>query len=350
LPDQSINISFSKDDLTGLETLLSASKKIVITTHHRPDGDAMGSSLGLYNFLKKQSFDVTVITPSDYPDFLHWLPGHNNVINFEANQAASGEIISQADLLFCLDFNSFSRVEKMAALLEQSDAKKILIDHHLFPDDKFEIAFSYTSAASTSEIVYDLIAALGKKNLIGREIAECLYCGIMTDTNSFRYSSMKAGTHRIIADLMDSGAVNYRIHERVYDNSSESRMRLLGYSLYEKLTVLREYNTAYIALTSDDLNKFDFKSGDTEGIVNYALGISGIVLGVLFLERDGGVKISFRSKGDFSVQEMSSKYFSGGGHKNASGGFSASPLNDVVKKFVELLPLYKEQLKKNENI
>jgi phosphoesterase RecJ-like protein len=349
LPDQSINISFPKKDLDALDRILSTSHKIIITTHHRPDGDAMGSSLGLYNFLNNQSYDVTVITPSDYPDFLYWLPGHSSVINFEANPSRCEEMFMGADVIFCLDFNSFGRVDKMAAMLEKSNAKKILIDHHLFPDDRFELAFSYPSAASTAEIVYDIIAASGKKDLIDRNIADCLYCGIMTDTNSFRYSSMKAGTHRIIADLMESGAVNYKIHEKVYDNSTESRMRLLGYSLYEKLKVLPEYRTAYISLTDTELDRFNFKSGDTEGIVNYALGISNIVLGVFFLERDGGVKISFRSKGNFSVQEMSSQHFAGGGHKNASGGFSNAPIEQAVQKFLDLLPNYKSKLL-NEDI
>jgi phosphoesterase RecJ-like protein len=350
LAHQSINISFQQECLDALAELLRTAGKIVITTHHRPDGDAMGSSLALYNFLKNSGCDATVVTPSDYPDFLFWLPGHPSVVNFESNPELSGKLFEAADLIFCLDFNSFSRVEKMSQLLEKSKAKKILIDHHLHPDDKFAVAFSYTSAASTAEIVYDLILALGKRDLIDKNIAECIYCGIMTDTNSFRYSNMKAGTHRIVADLIDLGAENYKIHERVYDNSTESRMRLLGYSLYEKLIVLPEYNTAYISLTQEEVSRFDFKSGDTEGLVNYALGISGIIMGVFFHERDGGVKISFRSKGSFSVQELSSKYFGGGGHKNASGGFSNAPINDVIKKFLEILPLYKTELKSYENI
>jgi phosphoesterase RecJ-like protein len=346
----SINIQFSGTDLQKLAGLIDSSGEIVITTHHRPDGDAMGSSLGLYNFLVKSGRQASVVTPSDYPDFLHWLYGHDEVISFESNPALAREKMESADLVFCLDFNSFSRVEKLEPYLESSKAKKILIDHHLYPDSKFDIQFSYTTAGSTSEIVYDLVCAMGRHDLIDKHIAECLYCGIMTDTNSFRYSSMKAGTHRIIADLMECGAENYKIHERVYDNSTESRMRLLGYSLYEKLTVLPEYNTAYIILTEDELKKFNFKSGDTEGIVNYALGLSGIVLGVFFLERDGGVKISFRSKGNFSVQEMSSSHFEGGGHRNASGGYSNGPVSKVIEKFLGVLPLYKAKLNSNENI
>lgn len=349
MSNQTVNISFPGEKLSALGDLLKSAGKIIVTTHHRPDGDAMGSSLGLFNFLEKSGHDVTVITPSEYPDFLHWLPGNNLVINFESNAAKCVELLSEADLIFCLDFNAFGRVEKMSAALESSKAKKVLIDHHLHPDNSFAISFSYPAAASTAEIIHDLIVALGKGERISKDVAECLYCGIMTDTNSFRYASMKAGTHRIIANLMEAGAENYRIHERVYDNSSENRMRLLGYCLYEKLTVLRQYNTAYISLTEEEANRFDFKTGDTEGIVNYALGISGVIVGVFFHERDGAVKISFRSKGDFSVQELSTKYFGGGGHKNASGGYSKEPLETVIKKFLEILPLYNAQLNKNEN-
>jgi bifunctional oligoribonuclease and PAP phosphatase NrnA len=304
----------------------------------------------LFNYLKKHLHQVSVIVPSEYPDFLYWLPGNALVLNYEKEPSTSEQLIAEAEIIFCLDFNDIKRVEKLAPAINTSTAKKILIDHHLDPQNVFDISFSYSDAGSTCEIVYDLISALGDRNLIDKEIASCLYCGIMTDTNSFRYSSMKAVTHRTIAELMDAGAVNYKIHELVYDNSTESRMRLLGYSLYEKLTVLREYNTAYIALTEEEINRFDFKSGDTEGIVNYALGMSGIILGVFFSEREGMVKISFRSKGDFSVQELSSAYFGGGGHKNASGGFSREPLEKVIKKFLEILPLYKRQLKNDKDI
>lgn len=307
----------------------------------------MGSSLALYNYLNKKGHNVQVITPSDYPEFLWWLPGNDNVINFEKESHKSAELISKADIVFCLDFNWLSRVEAMQEPLRNSEAKKVLIDHHLDPENAFDIVFSYPDACSTCELIYDFIIAMNDDAIIDKEIAESIYCGIMTDTNSFRFASMKPRTHRIIANLMDAGAVNYLIHERIYDNTSESRLRLLGYSLLEKLVVLHEFRTAYIVLSDKEMDEYDFRPGDTEGLVNYALSIQGVKLAVFFAERDGGIKISFRSKGDFSVKDLSAKFFNGGGHKNASGGHSKLSLEETIKKFVEILPLYKVSLNEN---
>ncbi len=337
-------MQFPQAEVAAVKKLIESSKNIVITTHHRPDGDAMGSSLGLYNYLSLLGCNVNVITPSDYPDFLTWLPANNIVINFETASHTTKEIIDNADLIFCLDFNWLSRVEAMEGSLRTAKAKKVLIDHHLDPENVYDFVFSFTEACSTCELIYRFIDALGDVKMINKDIAECLYCGIMTDTNSFRYSSMKADVHRIIAELMESGAENFRIHERVYDTSTENRLRLLGFSLKEKLTVLPEFNTAYLALSQAELEMFNHKSGDTEGLVNYALSINGIKFAAFFSEKDGMIKISFRSKGNFSVKEFSGKYFSGGGHKNASGGRSDLSLPDTLKKFLDLLPAYKNEL------
>lgn len=338
---------FPEDQMLVMKSLLNKPAKVVITTHHRPDGDAMGSSLALFNYLLKKGHLATVITPSDYPDFLNWLPGNDKVVIFESNQEQSKKLIDEAEIVFCLDYNSLNRVEGMADLLRTPKGIKILIDHHLHPENVFQHSFSYASASSTSELIFQFISALGDKDKIDKAIAECIYCGIMTDTNSFRYASMKADTHRIIASLMEAGAENYRIHENVYDSSTENRLRLLGYSLKEKLCVLNEYKTAYIGLSAAELKMFNFKAGDTEGLVNYALSIEGIKLAAFFSEKDAMVKISFRSKGDFSVQELSGAHFSGGGHKNASGGMHASGLDDAIKKFLTLLPEYKSELLKD---
>lgn len=340
-------LRFPESEMKELKLMLSTPSRIVITTHHRPDGDAMGSSLAMYNYLLLKGHSVTVITPSDYPDFLNWLPGNEHVINFEYAQEKAMEIIKQAKLIICLDYNSLNRTEKMEALLSASVAKKVLIDHHLFPEDVFEYVFSYPAASSTSELVFQFIEALGDVKMINKEIAESIYCGIMTDTNSFRYASMKSDTHRIIASLMDAGAENHKIHENVYDSSTENRLRLLGYSLKEKLCVLNEFRTAYIGLSEAELKMFNFKSGDTEGLVNYALSIEGIKMAAFFSEKEGMVKISFRSKGEFSVQELSSVHFSGGGHRNASGGRSQSSLDEAIDKFLKILPQYRESLLKN---
>lgn len=337
-------MQFPGEEVSAVKDLIQKSNHIVITTHHRPDGDAMGSSLGLYNYLKLLGKNVNVITPSDYPDFLTWLPSNDVVIDFETKKNTAKELIQSADLIFCLDFNWLSRVEAMENDLRNASAKKVLIDHHLDPEKVYDFVFSFTEACSTCELIYRFIVALGDAQKVNKAIAECLYCGIMTDTNSFRYSSMKADVHRIIADLMEAGAENYKIHERVYDTSSENRLRLLGFSLKEKLIVLPEFNTAYLALSQAELEMFNHKSGDTEGLVNYALSINGIKFAAFFSEKDGIIKISFRSKGDFSVKEFSSKYFSGGGHKNASGGRSELPLKDTLKKFLDLLPTYKSEL------
>jgi phosphoesterase RecJ-like protein len=335
---------FPENLIAPVKESVALPRKIVIVTHHRPDGDAMGSSLGLSNYLSLKGHDVSVITPSDYPDFLAWLPGNENVIIYQPGDAFIAKLLSTAEIIFCLDFNWLSRTEEMEQPIRNSPARKIVIDHHLDPEDAYDVVFSYPDACSTSELIYQFILALGDEKLINKQIAECLYCGIMTDTNSFRYSSMKSYTHRIIANLMEAGAENFRIHERVYDQSTESRLRLLGYALQQKLTVLPEYRTAYIALSEAELEKFHFRTGDTEGLVNYALSINNIVLAVFFSERDGEIKISFRSKGNFSVKELSSKYFSGGGHKNASGGKSDLSLEETVVKFISILPEYKEGL------
>lgn len=334
---------FPASKLGELKALLDNSEGIVITTHFRPDGDAMGSSLGLYNYLKKRGIQSTVITPGDYPDFLNWLPGNSAVMNYESDPGQCDKIIADASLIFCLDFNWLNRIEKMEKIIRNSNAKKILIDHHLDPEKAYDMYFSYSDACSTCELIYDFISSLNDAE-IDKDIASCLYCGIMTDTNSFRFSSMKADTHRVVAKLIEAGAVNYKIHEQVYDNYSESRLRLIGHALLDKLVVLREFNAAYIALSEKELMEYNFKSGDTEGLVNYALSIKDIRLAAFFSDRDGTIKISFRSKGDFSVKELSAKYFNGGGHRNASGGNSAESLEATIKKFISVLPNYKNEL------
>lgn len=335
---------FPAEEVEAIREILSRPRSIVITTHHRPDGDAMGSSLGLYNYLKAKGHEVAVITPSDYPDFLHWLPGHKEVLVFDPGSDKIRDAILTASVIFCLDFNWLNRTEGMEQLLRKSEATKVLIDHHLDPEDAYDYVFSYTDACATAQLIYEFIVQLGDAQSIDPPMAECLYCGIMTDTNSFRYSSMKADTHRIIASLMEAGAVNHKIHERVYDNFTENRLRLLGYVLKDKLTVLPEFNSAYIALSQPEMDMFNFKTGDSEGIVNYALSIQGIRMAAFFNERDGVVKISFRSKDRFSVKDLAARYFEGGGHFNASGGRSLEPLDKTVERFISILPYYKDQL------
>ena len=335
-----------KFDVNAVKQLLESPKKIVITTHFKPDGDAMGSSLGLYNYLIQLNHHVQVVTPSDYPEFLYFLPGNDNVINFEANPEAAVKACNDAELIFCLDFNNASRVERFSETLVNTKATKILIDHHLSPSDFCEYTYSYTDACATAELIYDFILSLDDEKRINEAIATCLYTGIMTDTGSFRFNSATADVHRKVAALMDKGANNAKIHEAVYDNASEERLRLLGYCLSNKLKVMPEYHTAVVWISRDEILKFNHKTGDTEGLVNYALGIKGIKMAAFFTERKDMVKASFRSRGDFSVKDFSEKYFEGGGHKNAAGGSSHLSLEASVEKFISLLPEYKDQLEK----
>jgi len=335
---------FNLADIDLLKAFLDRPRKLVVTTHHRPDGDAMGSSLALGAFLERKGHQVSVVTPSDYPDFLLWMPGQHMVTSFDQEPNKCLDAIRDAEGLFCLDFNTPSRTEKLANAITQCAALKVMVDHHLDPAPFCDITFSFNKSCATSELVFHLIDKLDSVDSINSAMATCLYTGIMTDTGSFRFSSMTADTHSIIAKLIQCGASNHEIHEQIYDNFSIDRTRFLGFCINEKLHVLPEYRTAYIAISHSELDQFNHQAGDTEGIVNFALGIKGIRLAAFFCERDGMIKISFRSKGDFSVKELSSMYFSGGGHTNAAGGKSHDSLEDTVKRFVEILPNYCEHL------
>jgi len=330
--------------IAPIRILFQEPKKIVITTHQRPDGDAIGSSLGLYNYLVQKNHQVDVVVPSDYPEFLKWMPGNDLVVNFETDPVKAIRVVGEAELIFCLDYNSMNRIDKLQKPVRESTAIKILIDHHLDPENAFDHIYSFPEACATSELIYEFIVAMDDRSLLNKDVASCLYTGIMTDTASFRFASMKADTHRTIAKLMEAGAVNYKIHELVYDTNSESKLRLLGHCLKDKLVVLPEFNTAYISLTEEELDHYKFETGDTEGIVNYALSINKIMLAAFFAPRDGEIRISFRSKDDFPANELARKYFQGGGHKNAAGGKSDLPLDETIKKFLDILPSYKQQL------
>lgn len=323
-----------------LRSELSEGKKIVITTHHKPDGDAMGSSLGLYHFLCSLGHDVHVITPTDYPYFLHWMPGHPDVIDFLQDPSRAETLVANADWIFCLDFNTLSRINELGELVRNSSAKKAMIDHHLEPEGFEDFRYWDTTACAAAEMVYRLIVELDWKEHINKDVATCLYTGIMTDSGSFRFPSTTSKVHRIIADLIDAGADNSRIHELIYDTNSESRLKFLGRVLGERMTVLPEYHTAYISIGQDLLSEFDVVTGDTEGIVNYALSIHGIKLAALIIDRGAIRKLSFRSKGEFPANEIAKKYFQGGGHRNAAGGMSEDSLENTVKKFLEVLPEY----------
>src|ERR1700744_4602829 len=332
-------------DIASLRELLAQPKKIVITTHHKPDGDAMGSSLGLYNYLIQQGHHTTVITPTDYPDFLSWLPGNGEGVIYTSNVQQSAGLIAAADIIFCLDFNALGRINEMGEKVGESSAVKIMIDHHLEPSDFDDYRYWDINACATAQLIYTFIKdELKNEKLINKDVATCLYTGIMTDSKSFSLPNTTSAVHRIIADLMDAGAVNWHIYDQVYNNSSEDRLRFLGICLSERLEVLHEFNTAIITATKSDLIKYNVITGDTEGIVNYALSITGIKLAAFIVERTDKVKLSLRSKGEFPANDICKKYFSGGGHRNAAGGGSSDSLEQVVEQFKLILPKYKNLL------
>lgn len=332
-------------ELAALTKLLAQPRKIVITTHHKPDGDAMGSSLGLYNYLIQQGHHAKVITPTDYPDFLAWMPGNEEVMIFTEHVAEAAVLVAEAELIFCLDFNTLSRINELGELVRMSSAVKIMIDHHLEPEDFDDYRHWDINACATAQLVYDLIVnQLGNKAMVNKDVATCLYTGIMTDSASFRLPNTTPEVHRIAADLIEAGAVNWHIHELVYSNSSENRLRFLGHCLSEKLEVLYEFNTALISVNKEELEKYDVITGDTEGIVNYALSITGIRLAAFIVERTDKVKLSLRSRGEFPANEICKKYFNGGGHRNAAGGTSTDSLEEVINQFKQILPEYKKLL------
>ena len=324
-----------KDSFPTFKKLLKNTQNIAIVTHWSPDGDAIGSSLALYHFLLKLGKKVHVIVPNAYPDFLQWMPGNKQVLNFQSQESKCTKVVNSADLIFTLDFNSYKRLEKLGAVLEKTDVPKVLIDHHQQPDTYAKYYFHDVTACSTCELIFDFIVGLGSKNLIDKKIASCIYTGIMTDTGSFRYPSVTSRTHLIISELLKTGIVPSDIHSAVYDNYSLDRLKLLGFALNEKLKLIKDYPVAYFTLTEKELNTFNYQKGDIEGLVNYPFSIKGIKVCALFNETDECVKISFRSKGKIDMNKFARAYFNGGGHINAAGGKSNDMLTETENKFIE---------------
>lgn len=329
-----------------LQALLAQPKQVFITTHHKPDADALGSSLAWASYLKKKGHSVTVVTPSDYPAFLNWMQGNDEVVVYEPrhNDRQVRDLVNRAELIFCLDFNCLGRINELGEYVRQAPGTKVLIDHHQRPENFADVSFSNPKAAATAEQIFEIIRDLGDQDLVDQGMGEALYAGIMTDTGSFRHPSTSRNVHLIIAELLNAHIDLASVHRRIYDSHSEIRLRFLGYILKDKLVVNREFNTAYIAVTQQELRDYESKTGDTEGLVNYALSIEGIVFAAVFIDRGSAVKISFRSVGDFSVSDFSRNHFEGGGHHNASGGVSNEPLDTTVTRFLGLLPTYQAQL------
>ncbi len=320
------------------ELLKDIHQQIVITTHTNPDGDAIGSSLGLYGSLLAAGYDkVSVIVPNSYPSFLQWMSFNDAVINATKHPHKAEKLLDQASLIFCLDYNGLSRTDKLEKPISNSKAKKILIDHHPQPEPGFDLNLSNTQVSSTAELVFEFILKLGWKDFINLKVAECFYAGIVTDTGSFSFGSNNPRTYEIMAQIMALGVDGENIHRQIYSTYSENRLRLLGYCLSEKLVVMAEQNAAYISLSKDELNRFNHKVGDTEGIVNYALSIENIHLAALFTENNDHIKISLRSTGSHDVNIFARNYFNGGGHRNASGGKNYDSMEHTLKKFESLI-------------
>lgn len=333
------------DNALALQDYLSKPRKVLITTHHKPDADALGSSLGLAGYLKKKGHSVQVITPSDYPVFLAWMPGNEEVLAYEKSKATMvNEKVQAADIIFCLDFSALGRIYDMAEMVRQAPAKKVMVDHHLEPESFAEFVQWDPSSASTAQLIYKLILELGDRTVIDENIASCLYAGLMTDTGGFRHNNTRHEEFLIASELVEMGANPSRISKLVYETNTLTRLRLMGYVLSEKLVVLDEYKVAYITITEEELKRFGSQTGDTEGLVNYGLSVQGVKMAALIYKRKDDVKLSFRSLGNFSVSEFSRQHFEGGGHKNASGGQTKLSLEETLQKFLNLLPQYKEQL------
>ena len=324
-----------------IEAEIKAASNIVITAHKSADGDSIGSSLGLLYFIEKLGKKAVVCHPDKAPDFLYWLDT-SAIILMEENPEEVTVQMQNADLIFCLDYNATNRVgPEMQALLEEATCKKIMIDHHLNPEEFPTITVSETTASSTSQLIVDLIEQSGNLELLDEKIGTPLYLGILTDTGSFRFNSVKPRTHEVLAKILAAGVEHHLIHEKLSDNNTESRLRLQGYAMSEKLEVLYEHNVAIISLSKEELAKYNYKKGDTDSLANLVLSIKGMKAAIVFTERDGIMKISFRSKGvENPVNVLAKEHFNGGGHANASGGMSDLTVDETLNKLKGLIPQY----------
>jgi phosphoesterase RecJ-like protein len=332
-------------EFQDISKLLKASDNVVITSHHNPDGDAIGSALAMYHFLLSFNKNLTVTVPNDYPGFLKWMDGSNQIILFDRDKTTVKKALNEADLVFCLDYNSLHRAGDMAESIKNSNAPCILIDHHPDPElDDFTYFLSVIETSSTSELVYRFIKSIQPGIQLSQPVAESLFVGIMTDTGSYSYACNYPDTFTITGELLRAGVNAERVHRLVYDTFSENRLRLLGFAISQKLVLLPEYKTAYIALTKKELNDYNYQVGDTEGVVNYALSIEGVMVAVLLTERKDRIRLSFRSKGNFSVNQIAREHFKGGGHMNAAGGDSFKSMDDTISALKKVLGQYKMEI------
>jgi len=333
--------------LTSVKNVLTSHKlNIAIVPHENPDGDAIGSAIGLAEVLNDHGHVVNIITPNDYPDFLKWFASEVNIMKYERNKKKGKSTILNADVLICVDFNEISRSGKLKKVIESFENPKILIDHHPHPTNFCDFTISEPSYSSTAELIFDVLHRIKLEKNITKHAAEALYTGILTDTGSFSHNTSRPNTFKVVSELMKFGIDTGKIQSGVYHNFSADRMKLLGYCLNKKMDVFPESRTAVISITKEELTKYNFNPGDTEGFVNYPLSIKNIVFCAIFIEKQDFVKASFRSKGDFPANQFAREYFNGGGHLNAAGGESKLTMKETLEKFTQLLPVFKHQLLK----
>ncbi len=339
-----MKIQFDQNNIKVLKHILRETENIVIVPHVNPDGDAIGSSLAFWHILRNYGKNPTVIIPNSFPDFLEWLEGSNSVIDYAKDTQTARKVITKADTIFCLDFNDLKRSEGLKDTLESFSGNKILIDHHPNPKSKYDLMFSHPEISSTCELLYRLMEAIDFEEYINQDAASAIFTGMMTDTGNFSYNASDPETYKIVAKLLEKGVDKDFIHSSVFHTFSADRWRLIGFALQQKMKIIPELKTGYITLSKTELEEFNFQPGDTEGLVNYPLNIKGIRFAVLLIEKDDLVKMSFRSKGVFNTNLFAGKYFSGGGHINASGGKSNESLEDTEATFLNALQNHSDEL------
>ncbi|MDR0505991.1 MAG: bifunctional oligoribonuclease/PAP phosphatase NrnA [Dysgonamonadaceae bacterium] len=339
-----LNKIISEANIQKAKKLINKCDKIVIVTHVSPDGDAVGSSLALYHFFIEIGKWANVVVPNDYPGFLKWMPGAKNIIIGNWKESLTAEIIDSADLLFCVDFNTLNRIEQLESLVVQSKAKKVMIDHHPCPENFCDVTISHPEISSTSELIFRFICRMGMFEYLNKRCAESIFTGMMTDTGAFTYNSNSPAIYYIISELINKGINKDAIYSKVYNNNTENRTRLQGYAINEKMKIFKEYKTSLITLSQEELKRYQWKKGDTEGFANIPLTIENIGFSAFIREDDNDdIRLSFRSKNKFPANEFASTFFNGGGHLNAAGGEFKGKLEDAVALFEEVLPKFIQQ-------
>ena len=335
----------SQDCIDAVEKIISEKRCFVVLSHKNPDGDALGSSLALFHYLKARGKEVAVVLPNLFPEFLAWMPGAEEVLLYDRDTEKANEVIGAADAFFCLDFNALDRIGDVASAVSKSDAPKVLVDHHLFPSDEFAVEMSFPEACSTSELVFRLITMLSGNCAVTFDMAQCIYTGMMTDTGAFAYASSRKDIFLIVAALLETGIDKDVVYRKVFYSSSITRMKLQGYAMYKKLKVYSKYNVALITLSHEELQRFYAVKGDTEGLVNQPLQIKGIRFSCFLREEyPGKINVSLRSVDDFPCNEVAAEFFNGGGHKNASGGELHCSMNEAVALFNRAIKRFEKQL------